>query len=238
MTQRRKKPIQHYKRGEIFRGSETRITAPDNKSQDDVSREPENASPFPPNAVHEPHAQQHPRNGEDGEDELPDGDGADVFAGHEPVDDGGAHDAVWKIDKVVEKERGAGAQSAEAVGAEHEAPGDRAFSEIRFAEECAVGHAQTDEDDEEREDGADAVDGVEGDGEIVVRGQQSEEIDEGAGGRAGCGHQGRDEDLDGTAFRVEGIGGAFERRGGGSGILASDSYAGDTAGDGEKPEHV
>lgn len=130
MTQTRKESIQHYKCGEIFRRGKLPITASDDKSQDDVAREAEYPRPLAADAVHEPHAQQHPGNGEDGEDELPDGDGADVFPGHEAVDDGGAHDAVGEIDKVVEEEGGAGAQAPQAIFADDEMPGDGAFAEI------------------------------------------------------------------------------------------------------------
>ncbi|TGO70295.1 hypothetical protein BOTNAR_0002g00800 [Botryotinia narcissicola] len=238
VAQARKESIQHDERGEIFRRGQLSITAPDDKSQDDVACEAEHPRPLAPDAVHEPHAQQHAWNGEDGEDELPDGDGADVFPGHETVDDSGAHDAIGEIDKVVEEEGGAGAETAEPIGAKHKVPGDGAGAEIRFLEEFPVCHAQTDEHDEQGEERAYAVDGVERDGEIVVRGEQREEIDEGAGGGAGCGHQSRDEDLDGTSLRIERIGGTFEGGGGGGGIFASDADAGDAAGDGEEPEHV
>lgn len=81
-------------------------------------------------------------------------------------------------------------------------------------EEFPVRHAQTDEDDDEGEKGTCAVDGVECDCQIVVRGEQRQEIDERAGGGTGCGHQGRDEDLDGTSLGIERIGGSFERGGG------------------------
>lgn len=169
---------------------------------------------------------------------MPNGDRADVLAGHKTINDSGAHDAIWKIDKVVEEERGAGAQAPEPVFADDEAPRDGTFSEIGFLEECSIGHAQTEEDDEEGENGTYAVDGVESHFQIVVRGQEGKEIDECAGGGTGCGHHGRDEDLDGSSLLVEGIGGPFECGGCGSGIFASDAYTCYTASDGEEPKHV
>lgn len=176
MAQASKQTIEHHKRREILRPRQPLVAAPDDEAQDDVAREAQDPRPLPAHAIHEPHAEQHAGDGKDGQDKLPDGHGADVLAGHEAVDDGGAHDAVGKVDKVVEEEGGARSQAAEPVPAEDEAPGDRARLEIGALEERPVRHAEAEEHDEEGEDGADAVDGVEGDLQIVVRGQQREQV--------------------------------------------------------------
>jgi len=127
---------------------------------------------------------------------LPDGGLAYIFAWYHVVDDRGTHDAVRKIDEIVDEECRACSQKSPAVTFQHQQVrrGKLGF-EIVAAEEEAVAHAETEEGDEEREEDGNGVDGVVGGDEVVVGGDESEQVDCCANWRRGCGHESGREDL-------------------------------------------
>ncbi|RDW88858.1 hypothetical protein BP6252_00890 [Coleophoma cylindrospora] len=229
--------VQHHERGDAV--LRQRVVAPaDDEAEHDVPAEAEHTGPLPADLVHQPGADQDAGDGEERQDQLPDGDGADGLAGDDGVDDGAAHDGVGEVDEVVEEEGARCAQQAEPVLAQHQHPGHVALLEVGLLEQQAVAHLEPEQDHQEGEEDRHAVHGVERHFQIVIGAQQRGEIHEGADRPAAGGHEGRDQDLDGPALAVEKLVAALQRGGGGGGIFAAHAHAGNATGDGHEPEHA
>ena len=76
---------------------------------------------------------------------------------HDRVDDYRRHNAIWKIDEVVEKKRATGSDKPEPVLLKDQLPWHMPFLEVAPAEEASILHFQSKEDDQEWKGDGDAV---------------------------------------------------------------------------------
>lgn len=122
VTQALHQPVHDHK-GRDHLG-DLRKGAPDDQADEQVAPEPQDAGPPATELVDEEDADEHARQRHQGEDQLPHGDRLEGLSWDQRVDDRAGHDAVGKVDKVVDKEGPPGAQDAEPVSLEDKSERD------------------------------------------------------------------------------------------------------------------
>jgi hypothetical protein len=187
MSKELQQPVQDHKRRDGFR-RQLRVTTPNDKSQEDLPNKSSNSSPLPTDLVHKPGTKKHPRNRKQCKNELPQSNSPHIMIWHDRVDDCRRHNAILKIDEVVQKEGTTSSEKSEPVFLDDQFPRNMPFLEIALSEEASILNFQSEQDDQEWKENGKAIHGVVCNFQIVGGGEECYQVGKRAYWTSRCCH--------------------------------------------------